>query len=502
MFFSYFSIAFCFFLLYHIKLDCYFQFMITASERNDFSPMSKLQHDFTQGPIGRELVSFCIPFLLSNVLQALYGAVDMWVVGNFSAADAATRTAILSGVNIGSQITNLVAMMVSGLTVAGTVMVGQYIGAKKPRDASETVGTMFSMLALLGVLLTVAMIALSGPILRLLSTPEESFGYAKEYLNICLLGTLFIFGYNAISSIQRGMGDSVRPLIFVGVACVVNIGLDLWMVKGLGMGAAGAAWATIIAQAVSLMLAAWYLSRSKFIFDFRLSSFRIVKNKLATMVRLGIPSSVQSIIVNVSFLVMTAMVNSIGGYVASAAVGVVGKFNSFAILPAVAMSSSVSAFAAQNIGAGFYDRAKKSLGVGLIIALAINVCVFALVQLFPAEIISIFDQNPETVSNGVAYMRTFSFDYLLVPVLFCINGLIMGAGHTFFTLLTASISSLLLRIPVAVLLGKTAGWGLPGVGLAGPAASVAALTLAVWFFFSGRWLQNKTGISRDEVPAE
>ncbi len=460
--------------------------------------MSKLQRDFTKGPIGRELISFCIPFLLSNVLQALYGAVDMWVVGNYSSPDAATRTAILSGVNIGSQITHLVAMMVSGLTVAGTVMVGQYIGAKKPKDASQTVGTMFSILGILGVVLTVLMIALSGPLLRLLNTPEESFAYAQEYLNICLLGTLFIFGYNAVSSIQRGMGDSVRPLFFVGVACVVNIVLDLWLVKGLNMGGAGAAWATIIAQAVSLVLAAWYLSRSRFIFDFKLSSFKIVKDKLKMMIKLGIPSSVQSIIVNISFLVMTAMVNSIGGYVASAAVGVVGKFNSFAILPAVAMSSSISAYAAQNIGAGLYDRAKKSLGVGLIIAMIINIGVFALVQLFPGQIISFFDQNPETILNGVEYMRTFSFDYLLVPIQFCINGLIMGAGHTFFTLLTGSLSSLLLRIPVAVLLGSVAGWGLPGVGLAGPAASVAGVLLDVWFLFTGRWLKNKTGISKEE----
>lgn len=464
--------------------------------------MSKLQRDFTKGPIGRELISFCIPFLLSNVLQALYGAVDMWVVGNFSSPDAATRTAILSGVNIGSQITHLVAMMVSGLTVAGTVMVGQYIGAKKPKDASQTVGTMFSILGILGVVLTVLMIALSGPLLRLLNTPEESFAYAQEYLNICLLGTLFIFGYNAVSSIQRGMGDSVRPLFFVGVACVVNIVLDLWFVKGLNMGGAGAAWATIIAQAVSLMLAAWYLSRSRFIFDFKLSSFKIVKDKLKMMIKLGIPSSVQSIIVNISFLVMTAMVNSIGGYVASAAVGVAGKFNSFAILPAVAMSSSISAYAAQNIGAGLYDRAKKSLGVGLIIAIIINIGVFALVQLFPEQIIGFFDQNPETILNGVEYMRTFSFDYLLVPILFCINGLIMGAGHTFFTLLTGSLSSLLLRIPVAVLLGSVAGWGLSGVGLAGPAASVAGVLLDVWFLFTGRWLKNKTGISQEGSLAD
>ena len=466
------------------------------------------------------MISFSMPFLLSNLLQALYGAVDMIVVGNYSDPDSAVRTSILAGVTMGSQITHLVAMMVSGLTVSGTVMVGQYIGAKKPRDASQTVGTMFSLLFLAGIALTALMIALSGPILRLLSTPEGAFEHAQSYLNICLSGTLFIFGYNTISSIQRGLGDSVRPLIFVGVACVLNIVLDLWLVKGLHMGAAGAAWATVIAQAVSLLLAAWYLSRSRFIFDFRLRSFRIHKDKMRMMVRLGIPSSVQSIIVNISFLVMIALVNVISQdamnpadypglaldalrSAPAAAVGIVGKFNSFAILPAVAMSSSVSAFAAQNIGAGKLDRARKCLTIGLVLALSISGLVFAAVQLFPDAFIRLFDQeaNAAVIESGREYMFTFSFDYLLVPVQFCLNGLVMGAGHTRFTMLSSCLSSLLLRIPVAILFGSVLGWGLTGVGLAAPAATLAGVALTIWFVASGRWKHNQTGIRADAETA-
>ena len=463
--------------------------------------MSSNQRDFTQGPIAKGMITFSMPFLLSNILQALYGAVDMWVVGNYSSPDPTISAQILSGVNIGSQITHLVAMMVSGLTVSGTVMVGQYIGARKQKDASETVGTMFSLMALVGVALMAIMMLLADPILRLLDTPPEAFEHAKTYLMICLSGTLFIFGYNAISSIQRGLGDSIRPLIFVGIACAVNVALDLWLVKGLGMGAAGAAWATVIAQAISLILAALYLSRSKFIFDFKWRSFRIQKEKMKLMVKLGIPSSVQSIIVNVSFLVMTRLVNGIGGATASAAVGVVGKFNSFAILPAVAMSSAVSAFAAQNIGANQYDRARKSLTVGIVIAMTISVIVFAAVQLFPEPIIGVFSPNEEVIRCGVEYMRTFSFDYLLVPLQFCLNGLVMGAGHTKFTLLSSSMSSLLLRIPVAILFGSVLGWGLMGVGLAGPAATLAGVALTGWFVFSGRWKKDKTGIRREQETA-
>lgn len=460
--------------------------------------MSRTQRDFTQGPIAKGMVAFSMPFLLSNILQALYGAVDMLVVGNYSDPDPVISVQILSGVNIGSQITHLVAMMVSGLTVSGTVMVGQYIGARKQKDASETVGTMFALMTVVGLVLMAVMMLFSDAILHLLDTPPESFAHAKEYLMICLSGTLFIFGYNAISSIQRGLGDSIRPLIFVGVACLVNVVLDLWLVKGMGMGAAGAAWATVIAQAISLILAALYLSKSKFIFDFKLRSFRIQKEKMKLMVKLGIPSSVQSIIVNISFLVMTALVNGIGGATASAAVGVVGKFNSFAILPAVAMSSSVSAFAAQNIGAGLHDRAKKSLAVGTVIAMTISAAVFAAVQLFPEPIIGVFNPDQELIKAGVEYMRTFSFDYLLVPIQFCMNGLIMGAGHTKFTLLSSAMSSLLLRIPVAILFGSALGWGLMGVGLAAPAATLASVILTGWFVFSGCWKRDRTGIRREK----
>ena len=459
--------------------------------------MSSTQRDFTQGPIAKSMVSFSMPFLLSNILQALYGAVDMLVVGNYSSPDPVISAHILSGVNIGSQITHLVAMMVSGLTVSGTVMVGQYVGARKQKDASQTIGTMFSLMAIVGAALMAVMMLFSEAILHLLDTPPEAFEHAKTYLMICLAGTLFIFGYNAVSSIQRGLGDSVRPLIFVGIACLVNVVLDLWLVKGLGMGAAGAAWATVAAQAISLILAALYLARNKFIFDFKPRSFRINREKMGLMVRLGIPSSVQSIIVNISFLVMTALVNGIGGATASAAVGVVGKFNSFAILPAVALSSSVSAFAAQNIGAGLYDRAKKSVTVGLGLAMAVSLAVFAAVQLFPGEIIGVFSPNDDVIKSGVEYMRTFSFDYLLVPIQFCFNGLIMGAGHTRFTLISSALSSLLLRIPVAILFGSALSWGLIGVGLAGPAASLAGVLLSCWFVFTGRWKKDQTGIRRE-----
>jgi putative MATE family efflux protein len=458
--------------------------------------MAKLHQDFTQGNIKSLILRFSWPFLLSNILQALYGAVDMLIVGNFSSGIPALRDAALSGVQIGSQITFIITMLVSGLTIGGTVMVGQYYGAHKDEDMRSTIGTLFSLLTLLGIGITAVMLVLCDPLLRLLQTPMESFQYASDYLRICLYGILLIFGYNAISSVQRGMGDSKRPLLFVAVACLSNIILDYLFVAKAAMGPAGAAWATVISQGLSLLLAAVYLARNQFVFDFKLKSFKIHMSKLRLMFRIGIPSSVQSLFVNLSFLIMTALVNSIS-YQASAAVGIVGRFNSFAILPAIAMSSSVSAFTAQNFGAGYHDRIRQGLKVASVMAFGLGIAIFAIAQLFPRQILSMFTVSADTVENGVAYIRTLSFDYLLVPFLFCINGVIMGSGHTTITMITAFVSSIFLRIPAAYLLSRTE-MGLAGIGAAAPIASIAALALAVWFYITSRWLRNTTGIRRTE----
>ena len=453
----------------------------------------KIQRDFTHGSIGKHLIQFCLPFLLSNFIQACYSVADMLIVGNFC------PTEVLSGVTNGAQITNLVINMVAGLTVGGTVLVGQYFGAKKEKDVSETIGTMFSLMMIVGVVISVVMILLTDWVLHVLNVPMEARPAAKEYTNICLLGTVFTFGYNAISAVQRGMGESKRPLYFVAIAAVINVVLDLWLVAGLNMGAAGAAWATITAQAISMLLAAIYLKKKNFIFDFKPASFRIRMDKVRLLLKLGIPSSIQSVISSFSFMLMTSIVNGFG-VEASAAVGIVGRFNSFAILPAVAMSSSVSSMAAQNIGAGMHDRAKKSMRYGIGIALAMGVVVFSIAQLFCDEIMMLFMQeaNETVLTYGRQYMRAFSFDYLLVPFAFCFNGLLNGAGYTTFTLANNVFSAIAFRMPVALLLSKTS-MQLAGVGAAAPAASVAGGLVSFVYIMSGRWMRNVTGIRREKA---
>ncbi|MCL1795908.1 MAG: MATE family efflux transporter [Clostridia bacterium] len=451
--------------------------------------MPTLQQDFTRGPIGPHLVRFSIPFLLSNFVQSLYSVADMYIVGLFDGAEA------IAGVTIGGQITMIVSVVTIGLAMGGSVLIAQYFGAERMRDVSETIGTIFSFLVLLSVAVTVVMLLLSRPMLALINTPPEAFRDALVYLRICLCGNAFIFGYNAISAIQRGLGDSKRPLFFVSIACAVNIGLDFLMIGGLGLGAAGAALATITAQAFSMALAMLYLRRRKYVFDFKRESFRIHWDKVRLIFRIGLPSSVQNVLVHISFLLMTTLVNGFGVY-ASAAVGIVGRFNSFAIMPASAMSMSISSMTGQNVGAGLHDRARRIMFVGMAISLLISAVLFILSQLFPGAIIAFFSDEPEVVAFGIRYLRGFSFDYLVVPFAFCFTGLITGSGHTAFSMFAGCLTSLLLRIPVAWLF-STSALGIFGIGLAAPIASLGSVLMSCWFVMSGRWKRNVTGIQRE-----
>lgn len=446
--------------------------------------MSSIGKDLSEGNVVKQLILFSLPFLAANIIQSLYSVADMLIVGQFSG------TASMSGVNIGSQVTFIITNLVFGLCTGGTVLIGQYMGAKRHKDLAETTATLMTMLFLAAVVMTVVMSLLKDPILQLIKTPAESYDEARSYLAITLLGLIFIFGYNVFSAIMRGMGDSKRPFYFVTIACVTNIILDVILVGTFDMGAAGAAIATVISQAVSMITCIMVMIKSKFVFDFKPSSFRIHKEKMAKIFRLGTPSAIQNGVTSISFMIITILVNIIGGVSASAAVGVVGKFNGFAIMPAVAMSASISTMSAQNIGADKWDRAIEVCKLGTIVAAVISVCIFGLAQLFPTEILKLFNDDADMIKYGIQYMRTFSCDYLIVPFVFCINGLFVGAGHTTFSLINNMLSAVILRIPACILFGTVFGMGLAGVGLGAPVASFGSLILIIGFLFSGKWRTN------------
>lgn len=442
--------------------------------------MAKFENDLVKGSVAKQLILFSLPILFSNLIQTLYSVADMIIVGQFCGA------ASMSGVNIGSQITFVITNMVFGLSVGVTVLIGQYLGSNNRKAIKETIGTLFSSLTILAVILTALMLILQTPLLKLIQTPKESFSEAKIYFFITTLGNFFIFGYNALSAVMRGMGDSKNPLIFVLIACVTNIILDLILVAIFKMGAAGAAIATVVSQGLSMVLCIFYLMRNNFIFDFSRESLKINKKRLSMILKIGVPSSVQNVATGASFLFLTTLVNTIG-YEASAAVGAVGKLNGFAILPAVAMSSAISAMVAQNLGAGREDRAKKTTAVGIGISISISVVIFAFVSFFPEWCMRAFTSEAPVINCGVEYIKAFKYDYLIVPFVFCFNGLFIGAGHTTVSLINGMISSILFRIPASFLFGMVMDMGLMGVGLGAPVASLAALIYGVIFYLSGKW---------------
>ena len=454
-------------------------FLVDQPDGGEEEPGSaRKREDAGTEPIDRRhiykaLLAFGLPYLIANFIQALYGAVDLAVVGWFNNA--------VAGVSVGTQVTQMLNSLISGLTLGGTILIAQYVGARRQEDTRQTIGTMLSLFALAAVGFMLAMFALTPAILQLVNTPAESMEQAKQYVYICSGGILFIFGYNAISAILRGLGDSKRPVLFIGIACVTNIVLDVLLVGGLGWGAAGAAVATVFSQGVSLVLAVILLSQE---------SIRIHGDKVRSILRLGLPVSLQETILSFSFLAITAIVNSMG-YIAAAATGICGKFDSFAMLPASAFSGALSAFTGQNMGAGRPDRAIKALRTAIVLALLCSLFFFAWAQLWPASILHIFKASDEVTLAGTQYIRTFSFDFMLVAFGFCFNGFFNGCGRTLFVMVVGSAASVGIRLPLAWFLSRAVPGNLTVIGMAAPVATLVSVVISLLYLRRGKWRELK-----------
>lgn len=451
--------------------------------------MADFNKDLTKGSVTKQLIKFATPFLLSNLLQALYSVADMMIVGNFRGEVGIT------GVSIGSQVNILVTGAAMGLSVGGTVMIAQYGGQKMFKEQRRTICTMTTIYIILSVVLTAAMLLLCHPLLRLLNTPANAYQETADYYNICMGGMIFMFLYNAISGVLRGMGDSKRPLYFVLIAAITNVVLDLILVGKYNMGSSGAAWATISSQALSVIISLGYLIKKKFFAEYKLEDLKIKKEQLIPMFKIGIPSSIQSLVVSLSFLTLTALINSLpNADIASACQGIGGKINSFAILPGLAISSAISSMAGQNIGAGEFKRAKKTMYIGMIMAFSVSVIVFAVVNIFPQFLIRLFGNNPEVIETGARYLQLISFDYLFASIMFCFNGLAIASGNTYIALLNAVVNGICVRVPVAYFLVKVMNMGFDGVAYAMGFASIGGIIIGAIFVASGKWKKRAVGI--------
>lgn len=446
--------------------------------------MAQLEKDLTKGSVWKQLIVFAVPFFISNLIQCVYSVADMMIVSRFGGTNS------VSGVSISSMVMLIVTNLAGGIATGGTVMIGQFLGAGEREKIKESISTLFITLAVLAAVLTGALFAFINPLLEVLNTPQEAYKEAYGYLAVSIVGIVFIFGYNALGAVMRGMGDGKTPLKFITIACIVNIILDLIFVRVFHMGAAGAAVATVIAQGFSAIACVVYLVRNEFIFDFRRASFRFRGEKFVMLMKVGLPSAVQQVATNFSFLVLGAQINNIAGVAASAATGIVSKFNSFALLPEVAVSMSAAAMISQNMGVGDLKRTKKVTGYGLILCCAVSVVIFSFVRIFPHEIFRLFGAEEDVAAVGVLYMKSFSFEYVCMPFIVALNGVFIGTGNGWVSLITDTTSAFLVRIPLAIYLGTAAGLGIFGIGCAVPCATFVGAFITFLFYLSGCWKKS------------
>lgn len=434
-----------------------------------------MKQSFTEGRIFAPLVRFALPVLLAVFLQTMYGAVDLLVVGQFGTA------ADVSAVSTGSQLMRAVTVVITGLAMGLTVFVGREIGSGRREEAGQIVGNGIWLFGVLAAVLTVVMVAASSALAGILQAPPEAFDKTAAYIAICSAGTVFIVAYNLLGSIFRGIGDSQMPLVTVAIACVLNIFGDLLLIAGLRMGAAGAAVATVFAQAVSVLLSLVLIRRRPLPFTFTRQQIRPQAAYMKETLRLGIPVALQDLLVDISFLVIMAIVNTLG-LIASAGVGVAEKMCGFLMLLPSAYMQSMSAFVAQNIGAGKPERARKALLCGIGTSLAVSVFVAAFTFWRGDLLAGIFAKETEVVLAAADYLRAYAIDCLLTSFLFCFVGYFNGCGKTTFVMAQGIIGAFGVRIPVSWLMSRRADATLFHIGLATPASSVVQIVFCGIYF--------------------
>ncbi len=434
-----------------------------------------VQKDLTQGNLITTLLMFALPYVAANFLQALYGAADLIIVGKFC------NSSIVSAVATGSQLLQTLTFFITGLTVSATVLIGKAFGAKEYENIIKIINTMTICFIFAAILLSTLVIAFDKQLLNVLQTPIEAYNSTADYVFVCSIGLIFIFAYNAISAVLRGLGNSVAPMCFVAVSCVLNIILDVILVGKYSMGAQGAAFATIISQAVSVIIGLIYLRKGNFVFKFK---FRDIKFDLKTakeIFKIGLPLSLQDTLVPLSFLFLFSLANSMG-VAASAAYGSIIRLNAFMMLPAGSFSMALTALTAQNLGAGNMKRALDALKLSVTFAFSFGFIFFLWQQLAPRSAIGIFTAEEEVLKAGALFLKSFSYDYILVPFVFCFNGFFFGCGRTVFAAANSIFSAFFIRIPVAFILCTViSGATLFELGIATPASSV--LTGCVSFLY-------------------
>lgn len=432
------------------------------------------KQDFTQGSIFGKMMQFMIPILGAQILQAMYGAVDMLVVGHFG------TNAAISGVSTGSSIMNLVTFVLSQLAAGVMILIGRYLGQRQSERIGTLIARAIAFFLAVSVVLTAALVIFAKPIAVLMQAPAEAVELTAQYIRICGVGCVFVVFYNLISYIFRGLGNSRLPLLFVGIACVVNIVGDLALVALLDMNVAGAAIATIAAQAVSVLLSLLIIRRQKLPFRFSRKDIRLDR-EVAGFVRVGAPLALQELLTNISFLAICAFINRLG-LDASNGYGIAQKIQSFVMLVPSSIMQCMASFVAQNVGAGKEERAKKGMLYGMAVGAGIGVVIAAL-ALFRGDLLaSLFSGNAQDIARTFEYLRGFAPEAVLTSVLFSFLGYFNGHSRSTFVMVQSIAQAFLIRLPVSYLMSIQPGVSLTGVGLAVPLSTVFGIAMCLWYY--------------------
>ncbi len=448
---------------------------------------STMVTDLTNGSVTKLLLKFAFPLFVSNALQAIYNIVDMIIVGQYIGGEG------MSAVSIGGDVLHLLTFVAMGFSSAGQVLISQDVGAKRMDDVRKTIGTMFTFLLGISLVISVGCYFIRNLMLDLLNTPIESYAFTMDYTVTCIFGLFFIYGYNIISAILRGMGDSRRPFVFIAIAAVVNIVLDLLFVAGLNMEVFGAALATVISQGLSFIIALTYLfiNKDSFGFDFKPASFKIDPQAFKKLVALGVPMAIQSAAINLSKIVLTSWIN-LYGVVFSALSGLYNKINMMIGIVSQSFTTAGSTMVGQSLGAKKYDRVPKIMKVVLYSSVLISTVLAAALFFFSEPIFRMFTGDEEVLAIA---------SIVVLPAILNMYGsatrsvsfsLMNGSGNAKLNFAVAIIDGMISRIGISALLGFAVGMGCQGFWYGDAIAGYMPMVIGLIFFLSGRWKKDKS----------
>lgn len=436
--------------------------------------------NLTEGGIMRNIIDFSIPYLLSYFLQILYGMADLYIIGQYCGVESITA------VSIGSQIMHMLTVIIIGLAMGTTVVLGQSIGAQNNKRASVVVGNTIVLFMVFAIFVTIILLAGVSGIVDLIETPKEAVGETRDYLLICFLGIPFIVAYNIIASIFRGLGDSKSPMYFIAIACVCNIILDIVFIGCMDMGPAGAALGTTLSQTISVIISLIMIRRYRAI-SVGKTDLKPRREAMRAILKIGIPISLQDGFIQVAFIVITVIAN-MRGLTDAAAVGVVEKVIGALFLVPSSMLSAVSAIGAQNIGAHKMARAKKTLWDAMSIAVVYGLAVSIVVQFVASDIVGLFTDDAGVIKSGSEYLRSYIWDTGIAGIHFCFSGFFCACGISIVSFIHNVIAIIVMRIPFSYLLSVNYPDTLYPMGLATPMGSAVSVVICIAFYL---WLRHK-----------